>query len=85
MRLFGEKEGGDRMRIYVLTSVGEALSSNPSNSGSNAMRILYYLRRHGKQASDQQLLDHLGLSGTELNAVMNDLERNSAIKTVIST
>lgn len=70
--------------MYILTNVGEALASSPNNSGSNAMRVLYYLRRHGRQASDAQLCDHLGINGTELRHVMGALEQNQAIKCVVS-
>ncbi len=73
------------MRIYILTSVGDALASSPSNnSGSNAMRVLYYLRRHGRQASDSQLCDHLQINGMELRKTMGELEDNSAVRTVVS-
>lgn len=73
------------MRIYILTSVGNAIASNPNQSGSTASRILSYLRRHGKQSSDEALCDHLGLNGTELNTAMKDLERNQAVRCVVST
>ncbi len=73
------------MKVYILTPVGESLASSPSNSGSNAMRILYYLRRHGKQASDSQILDHLGLDGMELRRAMGELEHNQAVKCVVSS
>lgn len=73
------------MRIFLLTSVGDAIASNPNQSGSTASRVLSYLRRHGKQSSDEALCDHLQLSKMELNNAMRDLEQNQAVRCVVSS
>ncbi len=72
------------MKIFVLTPIGDAISSSPSNSNTLETRILYYLRRHGKQASDTAICDHLAINGNQLGNAIRELEKNQAVKTVVS-
>ncbi len=73
------------MKIIILTNIGDSIAANPNQSGSTASRILSYLRRHGRQSSDESLCDHLSLSKVEFNNAMRDLESNQMVKTIVST
>ena len=72
------------MKIIILTQIGDSISSNPNNNNTTAYRVLSYLRRHGKQATDSQICDHLGLDGTQLRVAVAELEKAQAVKTVVS-
>ncbi len=72
------------MKIYILTSVGDATSSNPNSSGSDAMRVLYWLRRHGKQGTDEQMKGQLNISGSDLRTALTELEHNQMVRCVVS-
>jgi len=52
--------GGDRMQVLRLTQVGYSLASNPTQNLTPAMKALYYMRRNGNTATDEQLKDYLG-------------------------
>ena len=43
------------MKIYSLTSVGRAIASNPTQNTSDALRVLYWMRRKGGQATDDEI------------------------------
>lgn len=44
------------MKIYQLTRLGETLASSPSGV-TTGRRILYYLRRKGGRATDEQIYE----------------------------
>lgn len=72
------------MKIFSLTPIGQNLASSPNNSGSDSMRILYYLRRNGGSSSDEKICDHLNMNGSQLRVAMSELMRNNAVKMLTS-
>lgn len=70
------------MKIIYLTSIGRAMASAPSNNDSPAMRILFWLRRHGGQGTDEQIIDQLRLDGIQVRMATNSLLRNNAIRVI---
>jgi hypothetical protein len=43
------------MRIFQLTNMGNDIAKEPSNDPSEKMKIIYFMRRHGGKATDEQL------------------------------
>ena len=43
------------MQVYRLTGIGDSLAANPVNNPSPALQVLYWIRRNGKQASDERI------------------------------
>ncbi len=70
--------------MYRLTSIGDSLAATPSNNPSSALRVLYYIRRHGRSATEEQIRDNLGLDGMDLRLAMNSLMRNKAVVCVVN-
>ena len=48
------------MRLVKLTRVGYSLASNPTHQVTPGMKALYYMRKNGYVATDEQLKDVLG-------------------------
>lgn len=67
------------MRIVTLTSIGQSLAANPNNSGSDASKVLYFLRRSGLSASDEKLMAHFGFDKRTLNKIIETLVGANAI------
>ena len=65
------------MRIYMLSPVGESIASNPAKNVTNGLRILYFLRRHGGQATEEQIEEFTGLSRSEIQLEMKKMTRGS--------
>ncbi len=72
------------MRVILLTQIGNSIASNPNQGYSDSMRVLSYIRRQGGQTSDIALKEHLGYDGIYLQRIINDLERNQAIRCITS-
>lgn len=71
------------MRVYALTKIGESVASNPSNNVTPGMKVLYWLKRHGGQGSDEQISAFVfnGDSGTT-QSVLNKLRNARAVEAV---
>jgi hypothetical protein len=63
------------VRIYSLTPTGDVMASSRSNSGSDAMRVLYWLRRNGKHGTEEQIADQLGMDKMRVRVATNQLMR----------
>ena len=66
------------MKIISLTSVGEHLSHAFGQEPSDAMKIIWFLRRHGNSASDDSLKEYV-VSGTAYAVAMTKLRRAGAV------
>ena len=62
----------------MLTQVGDSIAASPSNVQSDAMKILYWLRRHGGRGTDDQIKTFTGLSDGEVQVALNKLTRGNA-------
>ncbi len=71
------------MRIYELTNVGEALASNPTNKVTPAMKVLYWMRRHGGRATDEQIKQFAGLTPSEAQGAINKLT-SPGVRAIVS-
>lgn len=67
------------MRVYQLTSIGNAIASNPSHEPSVALSILYWLRRHQGRGSDEQIEQFVEGSRFDKQKALNSLVRAKAI------
>lgn len=73
------------MRIYSLTGVGQSIASTPTNNDTPGWRIVYFLRRHGNRASDDQIKQFTGLDSATFNHAMAKLTNGeNPVVTVIS-
>ena len=63
------------MRIYQLTSVGNSLARTPTNNLTPGWKIVYFLKRHGGRATDDQISAFLGLSPEQIRSTMSTLTR----------
>ena len=70
------------MRIYTLTSVGRSMASNPMHNPSVAQSVIYWLKRHGGTASDEQIKNFALPQGVDYRTVINSLIRAKAISPV---
>ena len=74
------------MRIYQLTSVGNSFARTPTPHVTPGWRILYFLRRHGGRATDDQIESFTGLGEDEMKTALRKLTRGSnPAVTVISS
>ncbi len=65
------------MRIYQLTSVGQSIGANPTSELTPAMRVIYFLRKHGGRATDEQITMYAGVDAAKLQTIMRTLTRGS--------
>lgn len=70
------------MRIYSLTSVGDSVASSPTHNPSTAQAVLYWLRKHGGQATDDQIRTFALPEGADYSQTINSLLRSKAIRVV---
>ena len=61
------------MRIYQLTDRGKALSYTPTHEMTPGWKVVYFLKRHGGTASDEQIRDFVGLDQFLLKRTMDNL------------
>lgn len=66
-----------KMRIYQMTSIGEAEASSPTANPSPAKRILYYLRKRTNRAASDDMIAESVFGGDRASA-------NSAIKRLVN-
>ncbi len=59
------------MRIYQLTSLGENLAQQPTPHPSDGWRAIYFLRRHGGRATDEQLQQFEGIDSLTMQKLVN--------------
>ena len=69
------------MKIFLLTRIGESLSSNPVSNPSDARKVLYFMRRHGNRATSEEIQEFV-VDGEQMHAVMNKLIRVKAVTVV---
>jgi hypothetical protein len=50
------------VKVYTLEPKGDSVASYPSNSPSDEVKVLYFIRRHGKRATDEQIYQFGGSS-----------------------
>ena len=67
------------MRIYQLTGIGQNLASNPTSQQTTAMKVLYWLRRHGGRGTDEQMRTFVDASPSDIHMAVNNLVRMKAI------
>jgi hypothetical protein len=65
------------MRIYQMTSIGDAEASSPTANPSPAKRVLYYLRKRTNRAASDDMIANFVFGGDKANA-------NSAIRKLIN-
>ncbi len=68
------------MKIYLLTRIGESLSSNPVSNPSDARKVLYFMRRKGGRATSEEIQEFV--VGAEMYTTMNKLIRVKAVTVV---
>jgi len=69
------------MRIYILTRIGEAISSSPVSNPSDARKVLYFMRRKGGRATDEEIKEFV-VDGSQMHTTMNKLIRVKAVTVV---
>ena len=70
------------MRIYQLTSIGNSIASSPQNTKTDGVKILYFLRRHGWRATDDQIKSFVIPDESRYMVAMNNLVRAKAVQVV---
>lgn len=72
------------MRIYQLTKVGDSFARTPTNNMTHGWKIIYFLRRHGGRATDDQIVSFTGLDEGEVREAMRKLTsgKNPAVNVV---
>jgi len=70
------------MKIIVLTDIGSSYAATPVSDPSLNQRILYFMRRHGDKASDEQLQEYVEPNRNELARAIQSLARNKAVAIV---
>jgi hypothetical protein len=70
------------MRIYAISSIGDSFASAPSNHPSDSLRVLYFLRRHGGRASDEQIEQFVIPDRSTLQVTLNKLRNAKAITAI---
>lgn len=70
------------MHIYMLTSIGDSLASNPEDNPSEAKRILYWMRRNGNKCTDEQIESYVIPDRGHMQMALRKLTSAGAIKRV---
>lgn len=70
------------MKILVLTDIGKSYASTPVSTPSLNQRILYFMKRHGDKATDDQLTEYVEPNRNAVAHAIQDLARNRAIAIV---
>ncbi len=72
------------MRIYTLTPLGASLAkSSPSGDLTPNWSVIYFIRRRGGRATDDQIIKFAGLEETQARRAMTELVRiNPPVVTV---
>lgn len=70
------------MRVYQLTSLGETTASAIVPNPSPAMRILYYLRRHGGSTTDDQIKLYSGIGNHDVAVLLQQLVNRHMVEKV---
>lgn len=67
------------MRIYQLTAIGDGIASSPSHQVTPALKVLYFLRRKGGRATDEQLKQFVVSDPSQYQNAISALVRQRAI------
>ena len=70
------------MKILVLTDIGKSYTSTPVSEPSLNQRILYFMKRHGDKATDEQLQEYIEPDRNALARAIQNLARVRAIAIV---
>jgi DNA-binding MarR family transcriptional regulator len=70
------------VKIWALTQTGRQIAATPSPNGSNGYRILAFLRRHGNQATSEQISNSLDIDAGTLSITMRKLEGAKVVSLV---
>ena len=70
------------MRIYSLTPIGKQIANSPTSNTNPAWRVLYFLRRHGGRATDEQITTFTGMNSATMHIVMNKLVNAKAVSVI---
>lgn len=62
-----------------MTRIGDSFASQISNSPTNGLKVLYYMRRNKGKTSDVQLQEHVIPDKYELQTTIQRLIRENAI------
>ena len=67
------------MRIYQLTALGRDMARTPTREMTPGWRVIYYLRRHGGRATDEQIRDFAPVNAGEFPVVIGNLVRQKIV------
>lgn len=72
------------MRIYQMTSIGEAEASSPTANPSPAKRVLYYLRKRTNRAASDDMITESVFDGDKsiTNSAIKRLMSAGAVKAI---
>lgn len=70
------------MKIWALTGLGRSVARTPAQSSSVGMSVLFFLRRHGNSASDEQISSVLNIDKGTLAITMRKLEGAKVVSLV---
>jgi hypothetical protein len=68
--------------IYAITDIGNSFAAQPSNHPSEGLKVLYFLRRHGGRATDDQLEQFVIPDRSTLQVTLNKLRNAKAVNTI---
>jgi transcription initiation factor IIE alpha subunit len=71
------------VRIYTLTQLGQSLGKTPAKEMTPGWRVVYFLRRHGNQATDEQIMTYTGIEPGAFRTVINNLKGQKVVAEVV--
>jgi DNA-binding MarR family transcriptional regulator len=69
------------MKLYQITSKGSRLARSINSPDSPAMRVLYYMDKHGS-ASNEQITASAGVDEGDISTAIGKLRRQDLIREV---
>ncbi len=70
------------MRIYQLTSMGRDLAKTPTKTMTAGWRVVYFLRKHGGRATDDQIKQFASIGDGEFAPTMNSLINQKVVAVI---
>jgi len=61
--------GRDVVKIYELTPIGYSESMNPNRNDTVGLKVVNFMRRHQNRATDEQLIEWLGVTRDDLRTL----------------
>lgn len=69
--------------VYVMQPIGQSYASNPPRGQpSDALKVLYFMRRHGQKCTNEQIESFVIPDKWQAQRVMRDLMEMNAIQKI---